>query len=73
MLALLQPHRCVLHGVSLLQEHLTSLSKSSGVSGVSLGSVVGIRVLDPSSRDHPNAVGSIAGGSGCSAFLQTAT
>ena len=67
-LALRQSHLCVLHWVSLLQEHLTSFSKSSGASGVSMGSVVGIRVLDPSSSDHP-----IAGESGCSAFLQTST
>ena len=69
---MLQPHLCVLHGVSLLQEHLTSFSKSPGTSGVSLGSVVGIRVVDSSYSDHLKAVGLISGGSGCSAFPQTA-
>ena len=58
---------------SLLQEHLTSFGKASGVSEVSLGSVVGIRVLEHSFSDHPKAAGSITGGSGCSVFPQTAT
>ena len=62
-LAMLQPHLRVLYGVSLLQEHLTNFNKSSGASRVSLGSVVGIIILDPSSSHHPKAVGSIAGGS----------
>ena len=32
-LALLQPNICVLQGISLRQEHLTSFSKSSGAKG----------------------------------------
>lgn len=60
-----------MQGVSLEQEHLTSLSKSSGANGMSIGRVVGISLSEPSSCVHPNAVGSILGGSGSRAFFQT--
>ena len=66
-------HLCELQGISILIERLTSFSKSSGDMGMSLWRVVGKRVLGTSSCGYPNADGSILGGSGSSAFLQTAT
>ena len=52
---------------------ISQASANHMLQGVSLGRVVGKRVLYPSYRDHRNANGSIPDVSGCKPFRQTAT
>ena len=50
--AVWQPHFWVLHGSSVEHPHRSNSNTSGGARGTSYGRVLGVRVLDGSSRDH---------------------
>ncbi len=61
----LHPHLLVEHGLLLSHPHCITFSSSAGANALLKGTIVGMSLVVPSTRDQPWSVGSSDGGLGC--------